>query len=87
MMRTKSLTGTGAFVVAALLLAGCATPEGAATQTDIEALRAEIADLRARIDSASMDASTAAARAEEAAADAKAASEKADRIYRQSLRK
>ncbi len=51
MMRTMSLAGTGAFVVATLLLAGCVTPEGAATQTDFDALRSEIADLRARIDS------------------------------------
>jgi len=94
MMRTKSLIGAGTFVVAAFLLAGCATTEGAATQSDIEGLRSEIADLRARIDSvartaeaAAQSSSTAAARADEAAREAKAASEKADRIYMQSLRK
>ena len=71
------------------------------SQSDIDALRSEIADLRNRIDSiattaeaAAQGASSAAARADAsaraaaaAAADAKAASEKADRIYKQSLRK
>jgi outer membrane murein-binding lipoprotein Lpp len=93
MMRTMSLAGAGTLIVAALL-AGCATPEGAATQTDIDALRSEIADLRTRIDSvartaeaAAQSASDAAARADESARAAAAASDKADRIYRQSLRK
>lgn len=94
MMRTMSLAGAGTFVVATLLLAGCVTPEGAATQTDIDALRSEIADLRIRIDSvartaeaAAQSASAAERAAAASAADAKAASEKADRIYMQSLRK
>lgn len=77
-----------------LMVAGCETPQNAATQADIEALRAEISQLRAEIgaatrssQSAAQSADQAARAAQAAAADAKAASEKADRIYRQSLRK
>lgn len=77
-----------------LLVAGCATPENAATKADIDALRSEIGQLRSEIGAATSRSETAAQRADQAAtaaqaaaAEAAAASEKADRIYRQSLRK
>lgn len=80
-MNTNRMIRAGMAVAIAMpLLAGCATPEGAVTQADLDALRNEIALLRA--DSKMMSDSAAAS-----AAAAKAAADKADRIYLQSLRK
>ncbi len=73
---------------ALLALGGCVS------QTDVEALRAEIAGVRATAEAADDKATRALATAEQAAADAAAAkqeaamaSEKADRIFRAGLRK
>lgn len=81
-------------VVPLLLLAGCATPQESTSQTELDALRADVEQLRSEVRAAQESAAAANARADQAAraaqaaaADAKAASEKADRIYRQSLRK
>lgn len=80
--------------VPVLLLAGCATPQESTSQTELEALRADVEQLRSEVRAAQQSAAAASARADDAvraaqaaAADARAASEKADRIYRQSLRK
>ncbi|MDX6752132.1 Lpp/OprI family alanine-zipper lipoprotein [Geminicoccaceae bacterium 1502E] len=71
-----------------LLLAGCAT------KGDVDALRQEIAGVRATAQAADQKATAAQATSEKAAADAARASqdaqmagEKADRIFRQGLRK
>lgn len=70
-----------------VLLAGCATPQDVASQSDLDALRADVEQLRSEV-RASTARSDEAARAAQAAADeARAASERADRIYQQSLRK
>lgn len=77
-----------------VLLAGCATPPETTSQTELDALRSDVEQLRSEVRAAQESAAAANARADQAAraaqaaaADAKAASEKADRIYRQSLRK
>lgn len=67
--------------LALLALAGCAT------KGDIESLRSEIQGVRAVAESAEQKASQAAADAAKAAADAQMASDKADRIFREGLRK
>lgn len=71
-----------------LVLAGCAT------NGDVDALRQEIAGVRATAEAADQKATAAQAAAEKAAADAaraaqdaQIAGEKADRIFRQGLRK
>jgi outer membrane murein-binding lipoprotein Lpp len=76
------------FVPALLLTAGCAQ------QKEVSILRSEISAMRSdldRIQSVSQEAAASAKKsaeaAERAAAEAKAASQKADEIYRQSLRK
>jgi len=77
-----------------VLLAGCATQQETASQTELDTLRADVEQLRGEVRAAQESAAAASARADQAAraaeaaaADARAASEKADRIYRQSLRK
>ena len=64
-----------------LAMAGCAT------QADLDALRDEVSEVRKIAESAEQNAAASAADARRAADEAKAASEKADRIYRESLRK
>ena len=76
-------------VLGAMLLgaAGCATRadlEGYATKEELSALRAELLE---EIRKAQASARAAAASAERAAADARSASEKADAIFRKSVRK
>lgn len=73
-MNTKRITRAGMAVATVMLLtAGCVAPEGTVTQADLDALRDEIAQVRAE--------------SEASAAEAKAAAEKAEKIYLQSLRK
>lgn len=67
--------------------AGLALLGGCATKGDVEALHQEIAGLRAALASVDAKASRAEADAAKAAAGADLASEKADRIYREGLRK
>jgi len=103
-MHIAKSVGSGCLGLAALLLvAGCTTSEGTtetaagggvATQADIQALQAEIADIRSELNRVSQQAANAEAKAtaaqqaaERAAADARAASEKADMIFKQSLQK
>jgi hypothetical protein len=86
---TRIRTLVPATVAVALLgLAGCAT------RGDIEELRSEIAGVRATAQAADQKASQAlaesqraAAAAQQAADDARIAGEKADRIFREGLRK
>ena len=83
-MSISYIARTGATLATVLLLAaGCATPEGAVTQADLDALRDEIAMVRT---DSKMAADSAAAAAADAAA-ARAASEESKEIYLQSLRK
>ncbi len=84
MIRAKVLAALGGVA----LLAACASPQ------DIEALRSEIASVRALAEGADRKASEALAAAQQAQedaaaarAEAQAASEKADRIFRAGLRK
>jgi uncharacterized lipoprotein NlpE involved in copper resistance len=86
-MRKTVLTTTLLFG-SLVLLGGCAS------RGDVEALRSEIAGVRATAQAADEKATRALAAAEEAKADAAAAreeaaaaSEKADRIFRAGLRK
>jgi hypothetical protein len=90
-----SRAGLRNIILAASLLAvaGCASraePEYA-TKADLQALRnellGEIRASQAASQAASEQAAAAAAAAQQAAADAAAAAEKADAIFRQSLRK
>jgi hypothetical protein len=90
-----SRTGLRNIVLGAALLAlaGCASqaePEYA-TRADLQALRTEllneIRQSQATSQAAAQQAAEAAAAAQQAAADAAAAAEKADAIFRQSLRK
>lgn len=69
------------FVPALLLTAGCATRE------EVDTLRSEVSAMRADLNETKSAAMRAAEAAERAAAEAKAANQKADEIYRQSLRK
>ncbi len=76
-------------VLGAMLLGagGCATKEdlqGYATKEELSALRAELME---EIRKAQENAAASAAAAKTAAADARSASEKADAIFRQSVRK
>ena len=76
-------------ILGVMLLAGtgCATRDdlhGYATQEELAALRAE---LMAEIRKAQESAAASAASAKTAAADARSASEKADAIFRKSVRK
>lgn len=95
-MRALSKVAIALIVASPMLLtAGCAM------QSDVDALRAEIDALNSDMarthdmaqeaardaDVAAMEARTAANAGEQAAVEAKTAREKADRIYRQSLRK
>lgn len=101
-MQVKAQLGKAAGVLAVLLLlSGCesaqttSTTEAAGvTQAEFSALKAEVADLKAALNSVRQEARDAAARADaaeqaakQAAADARAAAEKADRIYVKSLQK
>lgn len=63
------------------VLAGCAS------QADLDALRDEVTKSQELAQNADQSAAASAAEARRAADEAKAASEKADRIYQQSLRK
>lgn len=93
-MQTRSILRVAVVAVLPLIFAaGCATQQGV-TQADLDALRAEIAQLRTEVQTANANSAAAAASADaaaksaaDAAAEARAASEKADRIYKQSLRK
>ena len=87
-MRKIVAAGTDAAALAALALGGCAT------KGDMDSLHQEIAGLRSSLDSidakatrAEADASKAAQQAQMAAQNAQTASDKADRIYREGLRK
>lgn len=71
-------------LAAAVLLAGLA---GCASTSEIDSLKAEVAQAQATAEQARKEAEAARIAAEEAAKDAATASEKADRIYQQSLRK
>ncbi len=95
-MRALSKVAIALIVASPMLLAA-----GCAMQSDVDALRAEVDALNSDMarthdmaqeaardaDVAAMEARTAANAGEQAAVEAKTASEKADRIYRQSLRK
>jgi len=83
-----------ALTAAMLATAGCATRsdlDAYATKSDLAALRSELmTEIQKAQDTAQradQNAATAAEAAQKAAADAAAASEKADAIFRQSLRK
>jgi outer membrane murein-binding lipoprotein Lpp len=85
-MKTKFVAGAAALSLVAL--AGCAT------KGDVEGVRSEIAGLRGSLESidakatrAEADASKAAADAASAEANARTAGDKADRIFREGLRK
>ncbi|HET6467817.1 MAG TPA: alanine-zipper protein [Geminicoccaceae bacterium] len=80
-MRLMTLAPVAA--VALLALAGCQTQN----PDEIAQLRSEVAAARAAADEANRAASAAAADAARAAADAQLAGEKADRIFREGLRK
>ncbi len=87
-MNTIRMIRTGmAAAAVSLLLAGCATQEAAVTQADLDALRAEIAQIRPDSEASSDNAAKSAASANQAAAKAAEAAEKADRIFMQSMRK
>ncbi|MCP5367200.1 MAG: hypothetical protein H6907_12100 [Hyphomicrobiales bacterium] len=74
-MRNLARTSLSALAVVGLVfMAGCAT------KAEVEALRADVVKAQQTADSAEQ-------RAMSAEAAAKAAAEKADRIYRESLRK
>jgi len=76
------------FVPALLLSAGCASQEEIKTlRSEVSALRSDLDRMQSVSQEAAADAKRAADAAERAAAEAKAASQKADEIYRQSLRK
>lgn len=85
---------TLAFGTALLATAGCATQEdlqGYATKAELSSLRTElmreIQNAQDRAAAAEQNAATSAAAAQRAAEDARNASEKADAIFRQSVRK
>jgi glycerol-3-phosphate dehydrogenase len=78
-MSIKYIARMGATVTTVLLLAaGCATHEGAVTQADLDALRDEIAMVRADSKAAAADAAAAKMAAEES----KTASEESRAPYR-----
>ena len=88
MPRTYSSIALVGLAGSMLLLAGCSN------NSEIDALRSEIASVRAiaegadqKATAAQAEAAAASAAAEQAAADANVASEKADRIFRANLRK
>lgn len=95
-MRKKWLLISVVLGAPMLLASGCATSEDLeayatkdelsayATKADMEAMRSDLMD---EIRKAQADAQNAAAAAERAAEDAREASEKADAIFRKSLRK
>ena len=58
-----------------------------ASKGDVESVRSEIAGLRSSLDSIDAKASRAETESQRAAADARVAGEKADRIFREGLRK
>jgi outer membrane murein-binding lipoprotein Lpp len=70
-----------AIVAPLALLAGCTSNQ------DIEQLRQEIASVRATAQSADQKATNAQATAQQALEEARLANEKADRIFREGLRK
>lgn len=87
MTRNKGVL-LSAIVVSMLAVSACAS------QQDFDQLRQDVTDAKAAAESAAMSAQNsaeqarmAADRADQAAASAAMASEKADRIYQQSLRK
>jgi outer membrane murein-binding lipoprotein Lpp len=87
-MTRARVLAPAAVVLALVGLAGCAS------NGDVEALRSEIAGVRAIAQSADQKATMAAADAQKAAADAaqaaedaRIAGEKSDRIFREGLRK
>jgi outer membrane murein-binding lipoprotein Lpp len=87
-MRKIVAAGSALVALSALSLGGCAT------KSDIDSLHQEIAGLRSSIESidakasrAQADAAKAASDAQMAAQNAQTASDKADRIYREGLRK
>ena len=76
------------FVPALLLGAGCATREDIdSLRSEVTAMRTDLIGIRSVATEAAASAKMSAEAAERAAAEAKAASDKADQIYRQSLRK
>lgn len=70
-----------AAVAPLLALAGCAS------NSDVEQLRTEIASVRSIAQGADQKATNAQATAQQALQEARLANEKADRIFRQGLRK
>ncbi len=81
-MRTYTRRLPGVFAVAGLALLGAC-----ASQSEVKALRADVAQAQAEAAAANQRATAAEQRAAEAEAAARAAQESADRIYRQTLRK
>ena len=88
MKKIYSLAPVALLALSALALGGCAS------KGDIETVRSEIAGLRSSIESvdakstrAEAAAQQAAADSARAAADARTAGDKADRIFREGLRK
>jgi hypothetical protein len=94
LMKTRIILPTVALGVALFSVAGCATKddlEGYATKGDVSSLRQELLqEIRKAQDNAAnaeSSAAASAAAAERAAADAQRAADKADAIFRKSLRK
>lgn len=84
---TRTLTATFA-LMGLVLVAGCATrAEVNELRSDIDKLRGEMANTQQMATAASQSAAQATAQAMAAAQSAAAAAEKADRVYRESLRK
>lgn len=90
----RSLLATMALAALALTVGGCVTQsdlDSYATKGDLAALRseltAEIAKAQETAQRAEQQAAAASQSAQEAAASAAEASEKADAVFRQSLRK
>lgn len=76
--------------VSMLVLGGCASQsdlDAYATKAELEQLRNELNAVRDAAAAAEQNSANAAAAAQQAADDARAASEKADAIFRKSLRK
>ena len=93
-MRLIGVPSSLALGIMLLAMAGCATQEslqGYATTDDLSAMRTELlGEIRKAQDSARAaeeNSAASAAAAQRAAEDARAASEKADAIFRKSVRK
>jgi outer membrane murein-binding lipoprotein Lpp len=95
MLHMPKIVIAAVFVPALLLTTGCANREEMdslrsevnALRTDLSSIKSSSMESAASAKQAAEAAQQAAAAAEKAAAEAKASSDKADKIYRQSLRK